>query len=143
MTAMPMAMPACLAPCPLRTSYRGTLPLLEYCLHWTVREDKDGEGENKVKRKVGCAMTTMSMTVTLPACLAPCPLWTIYRGALPLLICNLYCRVCEYEDSVGKNIVKWKAGCAMTTMPTTMSAYLAPCPLRTSYRGALPLLVWE
>ena len=128
MTAMPMAMPACLAPCPLRTSYRGTLPLLEYCLHWTVREDKDGEGENKVKRKVGCAMTTMSMTVTLPACLAPCPLRTSYRGALPSLICNLYCRVCEYEDSVGKNIVKMEGWLRYDDNANDNVSVLSPLP---------------
>ena len=72
------------------------------------------------------------------------PLRTSYRGTLPLLKYCLRWTVCEYEDSEGKNIVKWKAGCAMTTMPTTMPAYyLAPCPRRTSYRGALPLLVWK
>ena len=54
-------------------------------------------------------MTAMPKTMTLPACLAPCPLRTIYRGAIPLLICSLCWSVREYEDSVGKNINKWKA----------------------------------
>ena len=49
MTTKSKTMPECLVPCPLRTSYRGTLPSLMCSLHWKVREYKSSVGENKVK----------------------------------------------------------------------------------------------
>ena len=106
MTTKSKTMPECLVPCPLRTSYRGTLPSLMCSLHWKVCEYKSSVGENKVKWKAGCAI----MTMTMPACLARCPQRTSYRGTRPSLMCSLHWMVCEYEDSVGWNKVEWKAG---------------------------------
>ena len=99
-----------------------------YCLCWMVREYEDSVDENKVKWKAGCAMKTKPTTVTMPACLAPCPLRTSYRGALPSLICNLYCRVCEYEDSVGKNIVKMEGWLRYDDNANDNVSVLSPLP---------------